>query len=108
MSLGILHSTIEITRGIISRTAEETGKWQNRIVLCIWHFLVATNTFLRHQVRISTTPPCRAILIVDIHHDVMVGTLLYGIVKPSGPLLRTYLHKAKLDSTDAPFLIEWQ
>ena len=38
----------------------------------------------------------------------MVGTLLYGIVKPSGPLLRTYLHKAKLDATDAPLLIERQ
>jgi hypothetical protein len=108
MSLGILHSTIEITRGIISRTAEESCERKDGVMLSIWHFLIASDTFLRHEVRIGSAPSRRAILIVDIHHDVMVGTFLNGIVKPSGPFLRTYLHETKLNAADAPLLIEWQ
>ena len=77
-------------------------------MLCIRHFLIATDALLRHEIRISAAPSRRTILIVNIHHDVMVGTLPHGLMQPSSPLLRTDLHEAKLDAADAPLLIEWQ
>ena len=75
-------------------------------MLGIRHFLIASDTLLGHEVRISTTPSCRTILVVNIYHKVMIGTFLNGMVKPSSPLLRTDLYEAKLDATDAPLLIE--
>ena len=108
MCLRILHSTIEITWSIIGRTTEESCEWKNYIVICCWHLLIASDALLGHQVRTSAAPSRRAILIVDIHHDVIIGTLLHGIVKPGSPLLRTNLNKTKLDTADAPLSVKRQ
>ena len=65
-------------------------------------FLVAANALLGHQVRIGPRPARRAVLIVDIDHQLVFGGLANGIVQPSGPFLRADVDEAELDAFHAP------
>ena len=103
--LGVLNPTIEIAWGVVGRSAKETGEGKHGVVLGIRHLLVAAYALLCHKVGIGATPNSRTILVVDVYHYMMVSTLANGIVQPCGPLLRTYLNKAKLDAADAPLVI---
>ena len=106
MCLGVLNPAIEVAWGVVGWSAEETGEGKHGVVLGIRHLLVAAYALLCHKVGICAAPTSRTILVVDVYHDVVIGTLANGIVQPCGPLLRTYLNKAKLDAADTPLVIE--
>ena len=103
--LGVLHSAVEVARSVVGRSAEETGEGKHGVVLGIRHLLVAAYALLCHEVGVGAAPSRRAILVVNIYHYVVVGTLAHGTMQPCGPLLRTYLNKAELDAADAPLVI---
>ena len=69
-------------------------------------FFIAANTFLSHQIRISTTKACRTVFIMDVYHQPIISTLFHGFVHPFCPHLRTYLHKPKLNSRNSPWFIQ--
>ena len=71
----------------------------------IGHFLVSPNSFLRHQVRISTAETCWSVFIVNIHHQVMLGTFLHCIMKPCTPHLIADLYKTEFNTFYTPTLV---
>ena len=108
MCFRILHPIIEIAKRIVSCTCQIAGERKSRIVCGIRHFFISTNTFLRHQVRISTAETCRTIFVMNIYHQIIFSTFTNCIMQPGTPTLITYLYKTELDTFQSPFFIQRQ
>ena len=75
---------------------------------CIRKFFVATDTFLGHQVRIGTAETRRAVLIVYVDHQTVLGTFHDCFVHPFSPHLRSYLYETEFQSGYSPGFIQWE
>ena len=108
MGLGVLHASVEIAERVVSGSGEEAREGQRGVVTGIGHLFVAANTLLRHQVGIGAAPSCRAVFVVNIHHQLVFGAFLHGLMQPGGPHLIAYLYEAELNTFHTHPLIEWQ
>ena len=108
MSLGVLHASVEIAERVVSGSGEEAREGQRGVVAGIGHLFVAANALLRHQIGVGAAPSRRSVFVVNVHHQLVLGTFLHGIVQPGGPHLIAYLHEAELDTFHTHLLIERQ
>ena len=65
--------------------------------------LIPANPFLSKQIGISTAETRRSVLIVDIHHQMILGSQANQVVQPRSPTMAGILHKAGLHTHNAPF-----
>ncbi len=104
MSMGVLYASVEITWRVVGRSTEETCEGKDGVMLRVRHLLIATDTFLCHEVRIGAAPTCRAVFVMDVNHDMISRAFLDGLVQPCCPFLRADLYEAELDSAHAPLI----
>ena len=106
--LGVLHPSVEVAQRVVGRSGHVAREGQHRVVPRVGHLLVAAHALLRHKVGIRAAPSRRAVLVVDVYHQPVGGTLLYGLVQPRSPLLAAHLHEAELQSLYSPLFIQRQ
>ena len=104
--MGVADALVEVARCVVGWSAKESGERQKRVVMGVWHLLVATHTFLGEQVRQCATEASWTIFVMDVHHQVVAGTLQDSLMEPGRPLLTAHMDKTELHTTDAPLLIE--
>src|SRR5512138_565016 len=98
----VLQTFVVPAISVVRGPTQEPREWQDEIVISRWHFLVAANAFLRQQVRPCATHSRGAILVMDVHQELVFGCLPHGFVQPGRPLLRTYIHKSVFDTFYTP------
>ena len=91
-----------ITDSIVCGTCNKTRKGKNGIMSRIREFFISSNTFLGHQIGISTTKTRWTIFIMNVHHKAILRTFLHRFVHPPCPYLRADLYKTELNTRYTP------
>lgn len=64
--------------------------------------LIATDSFLRQQIRVGTAETGRTELIMDIHHQMVFRSQPHKVVQPSSPTMAGILYKTGLHTHNTP------